>query len=92
MASRDNSSDETPEDSSKVEKGQANGAHEQDGAPPKSVHFFHPSLKKVRKEVYFLWARTSALPLTTLTRRENPLTGESSFDPLCLYPRSSFVM
>ncbi|KAL8832110.1 MAG: hypothetical protein Q9191_000467 [Dirinaria sp. TL-2023a] len=70
MASGDNSSDET-RDSSKVEKGQTGGANEQDGAPPTPVHFFHPALKQVRREVYFLWARTSALCPIRLTRKED---------------------
>ena len=61
MASKDNSSDESPESTSKAEQGEANGTEEQKEGSPKPVHFFHPSLNKVRKEVLILWVRTSTM-------------------------------
>ena len=68
MAFEDTSSDETPKDSSKMEKGQADGADGQ--SPPEPVHFFHPSLNKVRREVYMLWVRTSTLLSTNVPNSE----------------------
>ena len=45
-----------PNEHDELEAQQNNGEAE---GPPKSVHFFHPGLNKVRNEVFLLWLRTS---------------------------------
>lgn len=83
MASSNHPVEHSPaEDSSNAEKAQDDG-------PPKPVHFFHPALNRVRREVLFLWLKTSKLHVRGAQDIHADLTLNST-DPSCLYPRRSF--